>query len=616
VWSSTNRIAFLRCVMWGGCNSTLFTMNADGSAQAQWVGNGSNGTWSVSAPAWSPDGRAIFYSRSGCQSTGCSSGYQLDLYVTPGLVPGTSDFGTQLTRSDLTETQTTFTPDGKDLLFAQGSGDNLRIATRERILADAGAPDLWPATHPPTGSWPGLGDYLAALLRPILKLDGDEQWRPLDVAQFFAEKNPTTNAPLHTVCDGTCSPVSSAADLARYPAKTATLDVGDIGGVYRSPYAACFTGQVKDCNEGTMSAIYYQPTVRSAGYNYIDYWFFYRYNDIVGGHHEADWEGVTLAAAANAATFDWIAFAQHGHQTSNYLRDILRCDAGGVYSCGSGSTRVGRRVWAYVAGGTHATYPDQCTNGCLQNYIGTIEGDHGGEADWGRNSDPMYTGALQRFPSTSSSNWVDWLGKWGADRAVDSPGNQERFRCPWIGNPGDATACTATARHSRRRADSVAEGARLCSTWFGGSVVALLCSPHQLRRALRKQRLGHRSRMRVTIRPTRRFRSAAAPGVAQGLGPFLSTPTKIHLGARPSRDAALWVRARRGAFLYEVRFDAMGRFRRGWVTLATRRMRGRTRFVLTNGRRTVTGRTVRSVRMPSAATAQHRSAGQHPRSTP
>jgi hypothetical protein len=97
-----------------------------------------------------------------------------------------------------------------------------------------------------------------------------------------------------------------------------------------------------------------------AGYQYIDYWFFYRYNqgfqDI--GNHAGDWESVTVAPATSGQTFEFAEFSEHGNEES-FLRDNLECDNNAAGSCGteSGSSYSGQHVMTFPAAGSHANYP-------------------------------------------------------------------------------------------------------------------------------------------------------------------------------------------------------------------------------------------------------------------
>jgi hypothetical protein len=130
-----------------------------------------------------------------------------------------------------------------------------------------------------------------------------------------------------------------------------------------SPMEECYTGVLWDCDGGPRAAIYYHvlPSATAglatdAGYNYIDYWFFYRFNHFPIDDHEGDWEGLTVApSVANPSVFDFAIFAQH-NSASVYAPENLQCDGGA--GCGTKGTPTGQRVWDFVALGSHASYPN------------------------------------------------------------------------------------------------------------------------------------------------------------------------------------------------------------------------------------------------------------------
>jgi len=568
-WGPTGRIAFTRCFYWGQCWQSVFIMNGDGTGQAQWVNDLSSpqGLAMTSDPSWSPDGSFIIYSRQGCQSGGCSSGYQWDLWQTVAAGKG-AEYRLN-SRSDRDEIQAIYPNSSSTILFGAGSGPALRLSTLGGTPIDEGYNDLWPAANPPAGSWPGLADFLGQVYQPVILFDQDEQWRILDVDHFFQERVPGDPAqtPLHKVCDTStgspspCSYAASAADLQLQPGRNAYLDIGTVDGVYKSPDLACapIGSIVKDCNGGSSASIYYQPTIRSAGYNYLDYWWFYRYNDLVLDHHEGDWEGLTLALSSNLTTFDWASFAQHAMRTS-YLRSVLTCEGGSA--CGTEQIHAGHRVFAYVAGGSHATYPDICVNACLQANL-LPEGDHGGEVPWGNNDTTWDSGVVKRFASGDPTNWVNWAGSWGVEGGVGSPANQPRFKCPWQNNPDDQTACTARAHRVAAGAAQADTAARRCDSWTGATVVAAYCSPQELNRALRHRALSRHGSvvLKLPRKPLRK--TGSAPGLAQALGPYLAAGESVRFAGALRQFSQAVVRARRGRLIFTANLQVGKRTRHG-----------------------------------------------------
>jgi len=575
-WGPSNKIAFTRCVFFGGCNQTVFVMDGNGTNQTQWVASSSSSVSPTRDPLWTPDGSFIVFSRQRCQSTGCSSGYQYDLYFTSGTGPST-DYGQPVNYfSDTNEIQPAWNPSGgaqsdsyAGLLFSKGNGNN-RLATLGGTLLDQGYVDSEPATNVGASSWAGLGDYLIRAFQPILALDESEQWRPLDVKAFLGEKD-GVGAPAHQLChnDGTgCVPIASYdafLTLIGDPQfSDGHIDVQSNTINYQSPNASCITSPVKDCNIGSATAIYVQPTLRVGGYSYLDYWWFYRYNDQLfeglpndPGAHEGDWEGMTVAPSADLTGVDFVSFAQHKRR-ENLLGGTasfgaLSCDWDRV-SCQVVSTPKGRRVWAFPASGSHATYGTTCGSLCLQSGFPYTEGDHGGEAQWGGNFTTFEETYVQRF---RGEPWVNWAGYWGSGNEVQSPGQQTRFKCPASGNTKDAnppnpTGCAAS-RRPVARATALDATAERCATWLGSSGLNVAyCDPRRLAAAVTDQRLGQPGAVTISSRVS--ARRDAAPGVAQSLGRALRVGERAKLTGRLAAGAWVSVAYERNGHVRRARF--------------------------------------------------------------
>jgi hypothetical protein len=548
-----------------GNKYSLWIINTDGTGAKQLV------AWTssrIGPPDWSPDGAGIVYDI----QTGAN-------------MPSAGYYWYQ-----------------RDLRIVNPDGSNDHV-----VVPNAGLAPANPAFRQNSSLAPE--DFDAVKFEPKLFFDKGEKWRPLNVSSFFQEVNPATNLSLNRVCDlidplESCDPLTLGDDALRlHPWSTSTVVVGDQApaGVtpspddYHSPDPSCVdsaaanaTVTVLDCNSGSASAIYYQPTFRSSGYSYIDYWFFYRYNGFVDDNHQADWEGVTIGLTSpNAQTFDWASFAEHTYNSDTdtggpyissdqsaqtYLRTSLTCDGGGDGSCGAlYNGYKGNRLWVYAAGGTHASYPDKCSNFCTQPGIATLEGDHGGQVEWGNDYTSMI--GLKRFPQDRTGDWLsypytqavwtDWPGKWGLERKPDSPGNQKRFKCPWTNNPSDATACTA--RLAAARAAKLQVIAR-CDSWYGGSVVAAACSPRRLGWAMRHARVGHRGSMRIIVRG-QQAATGSGQGIAQSVGTPLRPGSTVLLRGSGPADTELAVNARVGRRLIQARFTHLGLRRGGRATV-------------------------------------------------
>jgi hypothetical protein len=365
--------------------------------------------------------------------------------------------------------------------------------------------------------------------------------------------------------------------------------------------AACTaTGQL-DCNSGPRSAIYYHVSDLSPrGYWYLDYWWFYRFNDGYGFEdHEGDWEGVSVGIPmSDQHTFDFANFAQHRNVYS-YLRDNLECDGTGGGSCGTASTPTGVRLNVYPANGTHASYAKRCTAipWCTTTNGGPLDHEHhhGGEDEWGNNGDST---ALHEFPLTAPStvpaewvngprNFTDWPGSWGNDVHVASPARPTgRFRTPWADVVcADGDSCPVQQKLAAARAkppSSSKPNVGNCAGWFGGGVVAAACVPKTLRTSLERARLGKSGQFRLEVRRKGKGVSAdSAPGLAQAMGNPLKPGDSLIVRGASDRAGELLVRVAVGRKIYTARFDTMGltakrgravlRVKRGTVTAAGRR---------------------------------------------
>lgn len=510
-------------------------------------------------PAWSPDGQRVYWE----QSYGA--------YIRPGEPPIPPPIAKSIMRAR---------PDGTDIRQVQG---------------DLGYTMVNPVLRQASNRF-DYGDMLASSFQPLLAFDNGERWRPLNVDGFFAERDPRRSflTPLHRVCNR-CIGLTGLDSLRQRATASSFIDIGDISadaditpGDYRSPNQNCVSGIRLDCDSGPASAIYYHTTTRSAGYDYVDYWWFYRYNDFTGGKHEGDWEGMTVAPSLETpGTFDFVAYAQHNLVVHAFMRDALACDGDpeDAGSCGDDDGKNGRRVWAFPAAGSHATYPERCGGGCVQVSPGAPEGDHAGDRPWGNNGS---ADALIELPAArgwgipSSGNWTDWPGEWGKDGTPQSPGNQKRFKCPWepFGDINDATPCT-TAR--RREASPATTAASRCSTWFGPSLTAAACSPSELGVAVDRARLGRDGEFRLSVAGRAHDAAASGPGIAQLLGAPLRVGSALTLSGTAPKDAVLFVRGAVGDREVTDRFGDLGLARGGRVRVRMARIRGSARIVLTRG---------------------------------
>lgn len=269
---------------------------------------------------------------------------------------------------------------------------------------------------------------LATKLRPRLRFDGEEPWRPISVPAFAAER--FGDGSRHQLCDrgarGSCEPLQSPDQLVREPGEPGYVD---IHGDKSTPYEAADRGcrerhpgarvQVLDCNGGRSAAMYYRRTTHEGRW-YWDYWWFYRYNDYSGlgdacgffcADHEGDWEGITVVTTAS--------------ESPEIIAALYAAHADRALVDGAVLPRAGNHPLVFVAKGTHASYPFWCAGKCRQysrrGGEPLPETHHDGAVPWGPNSDAecaRYT-CVRPLPEVGkpgpralplAGRWAGWPG--------------------------------------------------------------------------------------------------------------------------------------------------------------------------------------------------------------
>jgi Tol biopolymer transport system component len=506
-------------------------------------------------PSISPDGRTIVF-----QADSSPPNFRTDIYAID--IDGTNF--RQLTNTPETpEQHPVWSPDGTRIFYSNGGPIYSMAPDGSDRRPVEGANGAHPAFRQPSNSF----NVAAAMFRPVLRFDSSEDWRPLDVDRFFAEGQ-------HKICDAQgCDeqPITTAADLQRHATASSYIDIagsfhvsGDEAN-YTSPNPFCRSADRprRDCDTGPASAIYYRLAPQLyGGYQYIDYWFFYRANYFLDtfGFHEGDWEAVTVAPAPGWETFDYAAFSQHGGFYA-YLRDVLRCEDSPASevpprgSCGAAS----KRIATMVANGSHANYTTPCSElipavSCSSNGGSGRERGYDGQRRWGRAfEDPGIS--LWRMPSTGPGNWTDWPGKWGWDHGPfgetpRSPGMQPvSVSCAVIDN--DPVNCDEGPRTAARRLRGTATvrggspglAALSCQSWAGAGIGAAVCEPRRLRRAVLRRELGRHGTTKVSV-AGRRGMAASAPGITQlSTARPLSDGSRLRIRGRLSRATRVLVRA-------------------------------------------------------------------------
>jgi hypothetical protein len=296
---------------------------------------------------------------------------------------------------------------------------------------------------------------LAMAHRPILLFDQKEPYPvPVAVDSLFREGRITLcdDRGVSTSCEA--EPLQSAHGLVNGDTHL-RLDL-------RKPAAATSTA--------SGSTIYVHPVSVDRGRKhllYLDYWWYLPGNpvDVGGGalcgaglvipgitcqSHESDWEGLTVVVdrGGREPRVVGVHYAQHD-SVVRYPWDELRerWQAPDVAAVMPPIEDAATRPLAFVARGTHATYPEPCGSGCRQVAAGLGESAHRGNLNW-RGNDTVECGesvCLQMLPTRGSGEepalWNAYTGQWGerhcrfvyycdSGSPPTAPGNQERYEDP------------------------------------------------------------------------------------------------------------------------------------------------------------------------------------------
>lgn len=222
---------------------------------------------------------------------------------------------------------------------------------------------------------------------------------------------------------------------------------------------------------GSKSAIYVHPSsVSREGKEllYLDYWWYLPYNPVkLGGGalcgaglviagvtchtHESDWEGITVVVDRTGKEPQLVAvqYAQH-NKVVRYSWSLLREKWDGDKEVESRIEGVGDaslRPLAFVAVGSHASYPLPCNNCRQVADPGIPEEPHLGNLPWGGNDSNACgkSSCLQMLPTHEGGRkaalWNGYDGPWGqlhcfltyycdSGNPPKAPGNQRRYRHP------------------------------------------------------------------------------------------------------------------------------------------------------------------------------------------
>lgn len=223
-----------------------------------------------------------------------------------------------------------------------------------------------------------------------------------------------------------------------------------------------------DLPPGSGSAIYVHPVASERDGKrllYLDYWWYLPENpsDVGGGalcgaglviagltcaNHQSDWEGITVVVDRTGAKpfVTAVQYAQHNNVVRYDWRRLRRRWRGNPRTAPLVADAAGRPL-AFVAKGTHASYPLPCPSSCKQVATSFGEGRHRGKLPWVGNESGACgeVSCLQMLPTHSAGTapavWNAYDGAWGevscflayyCDSGVPpkAPGQQGRYRHP------------------------------------------------------------------------------------------------------------------------------------------------------------------------------------------
>ncbi len=429
---------------------------------------------------------------------------------------------------------------------------------------------------------------LARQVRPLLRFDSSEQWRPLDVPSFFAEPGG------QELCADYRHPPSVCLLIRTAPSgghdRSSGPNLFDPQGIFGdpstwlSPYSPCDrsapSGLLLDCDsnhEGirNVAAIYWHP-VRIAGdpHLYLDYWFFYRYNHFplteyfprpFYDEHYGDWEGIVVAIAhpSTDPALAWVAYAQHSGQPFRYLPGALTCNQA---QCAGSNVRPD----VFVANNSHASYVRPCRQTILLALCSQTDSplpDYGRDGRYERGADHE-AAALLEFPRSSTA-WEQWPGNWNSmlDPVIASPGRQLRYSHPNEFECDSSAPCTEGGNSDP------------CAGWDGADVAAVACRPATVGAALAEGTIGSpRSRQARVIAPRGfarslgpHYRIASGPGITQVIGPPLRPGASLVLSGEWASGTVLTVRTADASGTATLRFNHLTTTSSSPLTVTVRR---------------------------------------------
>jgi hypothetical protein len=193
------------------------------------------------------------------------------------------------------------------------------------------------------------------------------------------------------------------------------------GFTYPDPEGFAQSGDWVDEHNGTHMAdaarlhsegygnVAYGRIVEEGGELWLQYWFWYYYNNgVLGvGDHEGDWEMVQAHLDSSTYEPDVVVFSEHAHAS--------RCTTGEFQTSATGAPVV------YVANGSHASYPEE---GEYETEVPLIDDSVFPNEEEVPAVVPTVVDLAAEEPA-----WVDWPGRWGGSES--SPHGPKAHEPQW-----------------------------------------------------------------------------------------------------------------------------------------------------------------------------------------
>lgn len=402
----------------------LMTSNGDGTNQRQISFSSGLPDGVGGAGAISPDGSKIAFVGKVRQGTSIPPQFQTEIFTVNFAGTGL----TRLTNSTASEFQPAWSPDGAKIAFtskptASQPTTNIRTmnANGTGNVQIIGAGGTWVAQpkYRQARTTPNPEDLLA-LYAPALRYDEAGNMRLLAADSMTDNTDEDGQAPFdaNTLCvlRNPCSWIASASPLDPKP----DLNLGFLtNGSYPNGTAVSQTDYLDaegDSNEKIDDAqsmfgnpgyrnLAYSRVVTDGGLTWLQYWFFYYFNDqnVAGvGAHEGDWEMIQIGVDSGGIPIK-ATYARHTDE------EAATCPYTSVgKTIGASGTAV---PTVYVAAGSQASYFAPGTYG------------RGADrpADNARGDSDEHDAVpfvIRGSTQTGTPSWVRWPGTWGGD---DSP---------------------------------------------------------------------------------------------------------------------------------------------------------------------------------------------------